>query len=80
VGKTRLALAAAEILDDFPDGIWFADVAPLNDQTLAFPTFARALGLREGSDRSLADVVSADFTLIAIFTGHGGHGTASGRR
>jgi predicted ATPase/transcriptional regulator with XRE-family HTH domain len=59
VGKTRLALAAAaELLDDFPDGVWFVDLAPLNDPTLVLPTVARALGLREGSDRSLADVVS----------------------
>jgi predicted ATPase/DNA-binding XRE family transcriptional regulator len=59
VGKTRLALAAAaELLDDFPDGVWFVDLAPLSDPTLVLPTMARALGLREGSDRSLADVVS----------------------
>src|SRR5215203_6792402 len=59
VGKTRLALAAAaKLLDDFPDGVWFVDLAPLNDPTLVLPTVARALGLREGSDRSLADVVS----------------------
>src|SRR5215217_181255 len=59
VGKTRLALAAAaEFLDDFPDGVWFVDLAPLNDPTLVLPTIARVLGLREGSDRSLADVVS----------------------
>ncbi|WP_283136431.1 BTAD domain-containing putative transcriptional regulator [Rhizohabitans arisaemae] len=31
VGKTRLALAAAERLgDDFPDGVWFAELAVLN--------------------------------------------------
>jgi predicted ATPase len=59
VGKTRLALAAAaELLDDFPDGVWFVDLAPLSDPTLVLPTVARVLGLREGSDRSLADVVS----------------------
>ncbi len=59
IGKTHLALAAAaELLDDFPDGVWFVDLAPLNDPTLVLPTVARALGLREGSDRSLADVVS----------------------
>src|SRR5215207_7711308 len=59
VGKTHLALAAAaELLDDFPDGVWFVDLAPLNDPTLVLPPIARALGLRAGSDRSLADVVS----------------------
>jgi predicted ATPase/class 3 adenylate cyclase len=58
-GKTRLALAvAAELLDDFPDGVWFVDLAPLNDPALVLPTVARTLGLREGSDQSLAEVVS----------------------
>jgi predicted ATPase/DNA-binding XRE family transcriptional regulator len=59
VGKTRLAIAAAaERQDEFPDGVWFVDLAPLNDPALVLPTVARALGLREGSNRSLPDVVS----------------------
>ena len=48
VGKTRLALRAAEELADaFPDGVVFVDLAPLADPALVFPTVARALGLRE---------------------------------
>src|SRR5215204_31069 len=67
VGKTHLALAAAaELLDDFPDGVWFVDLAPLNDPTLVLPTVARALGLREGSDRSLADVVSVSLAAKQV--------------
>ena len=31
-GKTRLGLqAAAELLDDFPDGVWFVDLAAFTD-------------------------------------------------
>ena len=31
-GKTRLALeVAAELFDDFPDGVWFCELAPISD-------------------------------------------------
>lgn len=55
-GKTRLALqAAAEVLDDFPDGVFFVPLASLTDPTLVLPAIATALGLREESGRPLAD-------------------------
>lgn len=55
VGKTRLALAAAEdVQDTFADGIWFIDLAPLTDPSLVLPTIARALNVRKASlDRLL---------------------------
>jgi len=35
VGKTRLALkTAADLLDQFRDGVWFVELAPLNDPSL----------------------------------------------
>jgi len=44
-GKTRLALhAAAELADDFADGVWFVALAPLTDPSLVAPTIARAVG------------------------------------
>lgn len=49
-GKTRLALqAAAGLLDagQFPDGIWFVELAPLADPNLVMHSIAAALGLRE---------------------------------
>ncbi len=47
-GKTRLALAAgAELLDTFPDGVWFVDLAPLVDPGLVLPAIAATLGVRE---------------------------------
>jgi predicted ATPase len=49
---------AAELLGDFPDGACFVDLAPLNDPGLVLPTIARTLGLREGNNLSLNDVVS----------------------
>ncbi|HEX6654854.1 MAG TPA: AAA family ATPase, partial [Candidatus Limnocylindria bacterium] len=48
VGKTRLAIAAAEqVQERFPDGVWFVDLAPLADPALVVPTIARVVGVRE---------------------------------
>ncbi|MBI3911739.1 MAG: tetratricopeptide repeat protein [Armatimonadetes bacterium] len=47
-GKTRLALqAAADSLDDFPDGVWLAELAPLADSGIVLQTVASALGVSE---------------------------------
>src|SRR5262245_34644280 len=47
-GKTRLALqAAAEALDDYPDGVWLAELAPLSDPRLVPQAAAAALGVPE---------------------------------
>ena len=58
IGKTRLALqAAAEMLDDFPDGVFFVNLAPLVDPGLVIPTAAYALGLRESGGQPIADTL-----------------------
>jgi len=45
-GKTRLAAqVAAELLDDFPDGVFFVSLAPLANPGLVLPTVARILGI-----------------------------------
>ena len=55
-GKTRLALqAAAELLDDFPDGVFFVPLAPLTDPELVLPTIATTVGIRDESGRPLAE-------------------------
>ena len=57
VGKTRLALqAAADLLEAFPDGVWFVDLSALTDASLVLPRLRR-LGVRErgvGADRLAA--------------------------
>jgi predicted ATPase len=59
-GKTRLALqVAAEIVDPFPDGATFVDLAPIRDPDLIFSTIAQALGLREMGGQSPADGLKA---------------------
>lgn len=55
VEKTRLALAAAAALaDDYADGVYFVDLAPLRDPALVPDAIAHTLGVREGSDRTAA--------------------------
>src|ERR671935_1813164 len=47
-GKTRLALqAAADLVDEFRDGVWFVALASLRDAELVLPTIAQTLGVRE---------------------------------
>jgi predicted ATPase/class 3 adenylate cyclase len=60
VGKTRLALqVAAEVLDDFADGVWFVRLSRLTDPTLVVPTIAQTLGLKEQGSQPLAELVRA---------------------
>jgi predicted ATPase/class 3 adenylate cyclase len=45
-GKTRLALqVAAEVLDRFPDGVWFVDLAPITEHELITQTILSTLGV-----------------------------------
>src|SRR5262245_13820276 len=47
-GKTRLALqAAAEVSDDFPEGVFWTGLAPLRDPALVLPAVAEALGVAQ---------------------------------
>ncbi|CAN5781325.1 hypothetical protein BH20CHL3_BH20CHL3_08000 [soil metagenome] len=54
VGKTRLAIAAAETADAFPDGSCFVSLSPVRDPELVVTAIARALGVR-GDVQSLTD-------------------------
>ena len=52
VGKTRLALAvAADVADQFADGITWVDLAPLSEPDLVPMAVANALGIVPGSHR-----------------------------
>ena len=58
VGKTRLALqTGADLLDGSADGVWFIELASLNDASLIVNTIAASLGLREQPNRTLLDVM-----------------------
>jgi predicted ATPase len=71
VGKTRLAIqVVAEILDIFPDGVWFLDLAPLNDPVLLPNTLASLLGLQESGKQPVTDLLINYFntrTALVIF-------------
>ncbi|HEY2474455.1 MAG TPA: helix-turn-helix domain-containing protein [Candidatus Cybelea sp.] len=48
VGKTRAAIEVAnQFISDFPDGVWFIELAPLSDPDLVAHTLASALGVQE---------------------------------
>jgi predicted ATPase len=58
-GKTRLALqVAAEVLDQYPDGVWLVELAPLADPALAPQTVAAALGLTEQTGKTLMQTLT----------------------
>ncbi len=59
IGKTRLALqVAAELVDDFADGVWFVSLSRLADPALVVPTIARTLGLREVGGQPMATTLA----------------------
>ncbi len=53
-GKTRLALqAAADALEDYPDGVWLVELAALSDPELVVQEVAGVLGVREEAEKKL---------------------------
>jgi predicted ATPase/DNA-binding winged helix-turn-helix (wHTH) protein len=50
IGKTRLGLTAARaMVEEFADGVWLAELAPLTDPDLVASTINTALGLQSGA-------------------------------
>lgn len=71
LGKTRLSLqVAADALDDFPDGVWLVELAPLADPRLVPQTVASILGVKEEAGRSATESLvrhCSDRGLLLIF-------------
>ncbi|MFO1303901.1 MAG: adenylate/guanylate cyclase domain-containing protein [Burkholderiales bacterium] len=62
IGKTRLALhVAADVIHEYPDGVWFVDLAPIADPAFVPKAVARAIGVREGGAEPVADTLCAHF-------------------
>jgi len=60
IGKTRVALhAAAELMEDHLDGVWFVDLAPQSDPRLVPQLVASVLGVKEDPGKSVTEALIA---------------------
>ncbi len=60
LGKTRLSLqAAADVMDDYPDGVWFVELAPITDPLLVPQAVASVLGVKEAAGRPVIEALAA---------------------
>jgi predicted ATPase/class 3 adenylate cyclase len=60
VGKTRLATeVAAQLADEFPDGVWFFDLAAVADPAAVPDAVAAVLGITQQPGKSVADSAAA---------------------
>src|SRR5205085_10623500 len=56
VGKTRLGLqVAAELVEEFTDGVHFVDLAPIRDSSLVTTAIATTMGVRESGGLTLLE-------------------------
>jgi predicted ATPase/class 3 adenylate cyclase/DNA-binding CsgD family transcriptional regulator len=59
VGKTRLALElAAELVAEFPEGVWLVELATVGDAASIPPAIAAVLGITPRADESLIDTIA----------------------
>jgi predicted ATPase len=59
VGKTRLALeVAARLADEFPDGVWFFELAAVTDPAAVPDAVAAVLGITQQPGKSVAESVA----------------------
>ncbi len=60
VGKTRLALeVAARLADEFPDGVWFFELAAVADPAAVPDAVAAVLGITQQPGKNVAESVAA---------------------
>lgn len=61
VGKTRLAIAVGRaLLERYPDGVWFVDLAPLTDSAFVAAAVAATLDVRvASSSTATAELINA---------------------
>lgn len=71
VGKTRLAIRVAEeVAEQFPDGVWFVDLAPLAEGALVAKSVAALLQVSEKPERpvveTLVDALRSKHLLLIL--------------
>ena len=60
IGKTRLALQIGlDLLDEFPDGVFFVNLALISKTEFVIPTIAATLGVREVAGQPLIESLHA---------------------
>src|SRR5947207_2760398 len=58
LGKTRLSLqVAADVMDEFADGVWFIELAPITDTRLVPQAVASVLGVKEEAGRPVTEAL-----------------------
>ncbi len=67
VGKTRLAVQAGlELVEHFPNGVFFVGLAPLVEAELVIPTIAQTLGVRESPGEPMLDTLAEHLRMRRI--------------
>jgi predicted ATPase/class 3 adenylate cyclase len=63
VGKTRFALQlAADVSEEFPDGVWFVDLSGVERGELVASSVAKVLGVSERTGQSLTETIAEALT------------------
>jgi len=58
LGKSRLSVQlAAEVMDDYPDGVWMVELAPLSDPQLVAQAVASVLAVKEDAGRPMLEAL-----------------------
>ena len=58
IGKSRLSLqVGAELIEDFSDGVWLVELAPLTDPRLVPQAVASVLGVKEAAGRPVTEAL-----------------------
>ncbi len=70
LGKSRLSMqVAAIVLEDYPDGVWFVELAALSDPHLVPQAVASVLGVKEAPGGTVLDTLAryvADKKLLIV--------------